>query len=347
MESCSSCGDTEVNLYYCNTCAASEKELLCDECVSHHVKRRHDVKTILDHIPEISQLHAKLHSDFCKTCDATFCSKCLTHHTSHEIGDIELRAKEMKTEIFEILNDLQVAEKYLQTRKEKMSEIKSEHDNEQTSIKELIDVKIEQLRAKCKQKIDKNSEKIGTELNERSNDVETVLKLQNDSRSLLSIPSSSLIKSFDSVKSASWDQLQMVEKVKRVKVEVSSCKVTTLAEKFENFEEIMEEMLATNVIVQEFDVGNESEKRCVKDETKKEIQQSEDTPSTDSEAERESFDLETPESSDEDARNAYIANVFAAVGEYMMNDTQDRMSIAERYLKKYQEESVKKGYPNK
>ena len=114
----------------------------------------------------------------------------------------------------EILNDLEVAEKYLQTRKEKMSEIKSQHDNEQKSIKELIDVKIEQLRAKFDQKIGENLEKIGTEVNKRSNDVETVLKLQNDSRSVLGIPSTSLIKRFDSVKSASRDQLQMVEKVK-------------------------------------------------------------------------------------------------------------------------------------
>ena len=87
-----------------------------------------------------------------------------------------------------------------------------------------------------------------------------------------------------------------------------------LTELFENFEEIMEEMVATNLVVQECDVGNESEKRCVKDETKKEIQQSEDTPPTGSESGSDYTDL------DEDTRNG--SHLFDTPGEFMVGGTQ-------------------------
>ena len=108
-----SCGETEeTELYYVdyhtkpdetNTEGGSQlKQLLCDSCIAPHVSKGLNVKTAKGQTPLICDSHKKLHNFYCRSCDCTFCPKCLVaKHANHEIGSIEERASELKKEVLD------------------------------------------------------------------------------------------------------------------------------------------------------------------------------------------------------------------------------------------------------
>ena len=89
---CTSCGEVENELYYCETCDQIAecsndvtKEVLCESCISPHVKKGHDVKTPIGQVPLVCVDHKKLQNQYCIKCDVTFCGNCAEKHSEHKI----------------------------------------------------------------------------------------------------------------------------------------------------------------------------------------------------------------------------------------------------------------------
>ena len=79
-----------------------------------------------------------LHSLYCKTCDVTFCSKCTSDHSKHELGSSAQRACEIRKELFEILTESEKNEKPLRVKKESVIEQKVRHSSEQDKLKDTF-----------------------------------------------------------------------------------------------------------------------------------------------------------------------------------------------------------------
>ena len=204
---CISCDEEEAELYYCDTCEQSaegfsdvQKELMCDSCISHHVKKGHDVRTTKGQVPVICADHKKLDNLYCKTCDVTFCPKCMGVHCTHELGNIDEKASEIKNEVFEILTKLELDEKPLRAKKSEISDTKEVSRNEQCTLSEVFETEIEALRQNCLKRIDQNLSLLDDEEKQIVDNVDRLMGLQKSSRDLLSMTSPRLIKEFKQFK---------------------------------------------------------------------------------------------------------------------------------------------------
>ena len=204
---CDSCDDGESELYYCETCAADEnagndgsnsngRKLLCEPCLGPHIKRGHLVRTSKGQEPLVCSKHRRLHNQYCKTCDVTFCGNCLGSHSEHKMGSIDERAVEIKKEVFELLTKLELDEKPLRAMKERIIELQKTHDCEQKRLREFVENRIEELRQEMLKKIDQNLQLMEDENRKNDEKIEILLKLQQESRELLSATSPHLIKNF-------------------------------------------------------------------------------------------------------------------------------------------------------
>ena len=214
---CSSCGETEGDLYFCETCSNSEessneKELLCELCLGPHVGKGHQIQTSKGQEPLICSQHRRFHSEYCKTCDVTFCSKCLGTHSKHELGRIEQRALEIKKEVFEMLTKLELDEKPLRLKKESISQLKKSHETDQSKLRELFEKEIEKLRQVGLKRIDENLSQIEKEEQEVIDGIDRLLSLQKSSRELLILTNPHLIKDFKQIKRCYEDACEKLEK---------------------------------------------------------------------------------------------------------------------------------------
>ncbi|XP_075260863.1 uncharacterized protein LOC142352262 [Convolutriloba macropyga] len=205
---CSSCGDAEIELYYCETCSSevvegsnsNEQELLCEACLTHHIKRGHQVRNSKGQEPLVCSQHRRLHGEYCRTCDVTICPKCLGEHSEHKMGSIDERAIEIKKEVFEMLTTLEMDEKPLRAKKESLIELQKSHESEQKELREVVENQIEELRQKALKRLDDNLQLLENEKEKNTQIIESVLKLQQESRDLLSATSPHLIKDFKKAK---------------------------------------------------------------------------------------------------------------------------------------------------
>ena len=201
---CSSCDDSNVNLYSCECCAIDsdecsndiQKELLCDLCVASHVKKGHDVKTAKGQVPVMCETHKILHTLYCKTCDVTYCTKCSKIHSQHELGDIEERVAELKKKVFEILTEFELDEKPLRAKKESIIEQKVCHDSEQNQLKERFLEEMEKLKEAGLKVIEKNSRIFSEKEQKVVEVIDKVVEMQQSARNLLCHDNSMLIKDF-------------------------------------------------------------------------------------------------------------------------------------------------------
>ncbi|XP_075260891.1 uncharacterized protein LOC142352277 isoform X2 [Convolutriloba macropyga] len=205
---CSSCEETDLELYYCETCFLSTddnamlpavKELLCEICLGPHIRKRHDVRLSNGQEALVCSQHRRLHSDYCRTCDVTFCGSCLGNHSEHKMGTIDERAIEIKKKVFEMLTKLELDEKPLRAKKEAVSECVKRCESGQLKLKELFEKEIEALRQLGLKQIDENLKKIKFEEEEICNGIDHVLDLQSCSRNLLVATNPHLIHDFKRV----------------------------------------------------------------------------------------------------------------------------------------------------
>ena len=204
---CAHCDEAELELYYCETCDQSaecsnkiSKSLLCETCIGPHVRTGHDVRTSKGQAPLVCGDHKKLHNLYCKSCDVTFCPKCLGEHSEHKMGSIDERATEIKKEVFEMLTTLELDEKPLRLKKENFSELQLSHQCQQNDLRDLIDKRIMKLRHKAFETIDDNLKLLEDERVKKVEMIDQVLNLQQESRGLLCTTSPHLIKDFEKVK---------------------------------------------------------------------------------------------------------------------------------------------------
>ena len=245
MESgnCGLCGESGVNLYYCENCPAESdectnevhREHLCDSCITHHVKRGHDVKTVKGQVPLICDTHKMLHSLYCKTCDVTYCSKCSKIHSKHELGDIEERASELKKEVFEILTEFELGEKPLRAKKESIIEQEVCIESEQNELKKCIVKEIEELKDSIVKVIDENCGLFSEHKSKVDNEIDICVDLQQQARNLLSLENCCLIQKFKNLDDSASKYRKQSESILCEQLTHSSCNVTDIKGKFSDF----------------------------------------------------------------------------------------------------------------
>ena len=248
---CCLCGDSGVNLYCCENCPAQsdectnevQKEHLCDSCITSHVKRGHDVKTLKGQIPLICDAHKTLHSFYCKTCDTTFCTKCYKNHGKHDLGDIEERASELKKEVFEILTEFELGEKPLRALKESIIKQKNCHEVEQNQVKERFIKEIESLREAGLKLLENNGGLFSEKEREVVETIDKVVDMQRKARDILCLDDCMLIQNFEQLLSSAEENRKQSQTVLSEEFEYNSCKVSTIEREFSDFHsKIMLEM---------------------------------------------------------------------------------------------------------
>ena len=245
MESgnCGLCGESGVNLYYCENCPAESdectnevhREHLCDSCITAHVKREHDVKTVKGQVPLICDTHKMLHTLYCKTCDVTYCSKCSKGHSKHELGDIEERATELKKEVFEILTEFELSEKPLRAKKESIIEQEVCIESEQNELKKCLLKEIEDLKDAIVKVIDENCRLFAAHKLKADSEIDICVDLQQQARNLLSLENCSLIQKFKDLDDSSSKYRKQSERILCEELTHSSCNFTDIKRKFSNF----------------------------------------------------------------------------------------------------------------
>ncbi|XP_075260744.1 uncharacterized protein LOC142352201 [Convolutriloba macropyga] len=234
---CTSCGEREIELYTCETCDQIgecsndvTKELFCESCICPHVKKGHDVRTSKGQVPLVCVDHKKLHNQYCKTCDVSFCPKCLGNHSEHKMGSIDERAIEIKKEVFEMLTKLELDEKPLRAKKEAISEARSCHENEQMHLQDLCEKKLDELRQIWLKRIDENLRFVELEQKEITDQIEDLLKLQRRSRDSLAMTSPHLVNDFKGLSSEYKEVCEYREKTLAMVCQVKSCDFSDVTE---------------------------------------------------------------------------------------------------------------------
>ena len=251
---CTSCGESEIELYCCETCDQIgecsndvTKELLRESCISSHVKKGHDVRTSKGQVPLVCGDHKKLHNLYCKSCDVSFCPKCLGNHSKHEMGSIDERAIEIKKEVFEMLTTLELDEKPLRAKKEAISEAKSCHEIEQMHLKDLFETKLEELRRIGLKRIDENLGYVEVEQKEITDQIEDLLKLQRRSRDSLAMTSPHLVNDFKGLSSEYKEVCEYREKTLAMVCQVKSCDFSDVTELIDQIGNEVDRKLKTAV----------------------------------------------------------------------------------------------------
>ena len=249
---CSSCEESELELYDCETCSESanctdkstnERELLCEICLGAHVRKGHKVATLKGREPLICSQHRRLHNQFCRTCDVTFCPKCLGEHSKHEMGGIDERAVEIKKEVFEMLTKLELDEKPLRAKKESISDLKKIHEGELSDVRGQFEKEIEDLRTIGLKRINENLKQLEKEEKELVDDIDQVLGLQKSSRDLLSLTSPHLINDIKQVRVDFDETCRKFEDALSTEYRVGTPKFDNLKESFVKLGEEIDEKL--------------------------------------------------------------------------------------------------------
>ena len=248
MDVCSPCEESDCDLYFCrdcNKCSKSQsRELLCETCVSVHVKKGHDIRyrhQMGDHVPIICKIHRKMHAHYCKTCDVTFCPHCLEQHTYHHLESIKRRAREVNIEIYMVIYHLIFRETNLKVIKEAFVDIAHHHEGQK--MKKMVETKLEELKKSLFTAIDINLETIRLQGEILTNTIEDILSLQQESRNLLKLPKSSLIHEHRFLKQKTEELNKRYEQTESKKYSVTNPETEQLTVVLENCFAEVEEFL--------------------------------------------------------------------------------------------------------
>ena len=194
---CASCDEQQSFFFSCDSCeelvessnaSSSERVWYCDFCVVQHTKKGHSVKNFKGHSPLVCSEHKIVHSEFCQTCDVTFCLKCFGEHREHKLRSAKERANELRKEIFEILTDFEMSEKPLQSRKRS-----ADDRNDKDELVELVTREADELKETLIERIDK------TYTDHQGKLVDVIAEignLQQQARNVLSLDNCELIHNF-------------------------------------------------------------------------------------------------------------------------------------------------------
>ena len=206
---CTSCGEKypSIQFFHCTHFAEKQEvdgavDKLCESCIVPHIRKHaQDVTDAKGNKPLICTEHKILRLQYCRTCDLAFCSQCVSYHSKHEFQTLAEKDKELKKVIHEILTDLEtVKEKPLRLKKEELSKIVEEKRQEIENLKQFVDAKLNQIKLKTDEILDRKLEGIIAEENELNNDVVDLGNMQAKCRTLLGMSTASLIETLPKIR---------------------------------------------------------------------------------------------------------------------------------------------------
>ena len=85
-----------------------KKQFICHVCIQHHVRQKHGVVDYKEMNVVVCPKHLTACTRFCKDCSSLVCYLCLTEHMEdgHETCTIEERAADIKSDIHELISEL-------------------------------------------------------------------------------------------------------------------------------------------------------------------------------------------------------------------------------------------------
>ncbi|XP_075260057.1 uncharacterized protein LOC142351778 isoform X2 [Convolutriloba macropyga] len=239
---CNLCNRETTELFHCDNCpvddgqSASSGGFLCQICIAIHLARDHTIRNQKGQEPLICSEHKMIQQEYCRSCDVTFCLMCTGMHSKHEFEPLEKRASELKGEVFEMLNELELNEKPLRVKKEQILRIIENHQQQLKDLRTHFESGIEQLRQKGLKVIEENGKLMTDELSKVSETVDEVVEMQQTLRDLFSESSGNLLKKFVETKESVIKCKKLGnEIVTAIDFGINSCDEILLGEKLQSF----------------------------------------------------------------------------------------------------------------
>ena len=163
QKTCSNCSDANVDLFTCDICAIKQwsegngdtPKYYCSCCIMRCTKVGHKIRNLKGQEPLVCSEHKIVKSEYCQTCDVPFCFKCLPKHGKHEPNPLEPKASNRKRKIFDILSQMENAEKPLRKKREKLKEEIDKHQIAQNELKKCLLKKCDDLKGELKKRLTK------------------------------------------------------------------------------------------------------------------------------------------------------------------------------------------------
>ena len=222
---CESCFEAfeKERLFQCTTCndkleAVDGVKFSCEGCIIAHVRKGHD---ILDHKslkPAVCTTHKNLCCVFCTNCEEILCLNCILKHSNHNIMPIEERASQVRSEVFELLSDLDSSEKTVRLTKERLNKQKETRKKGFEQLVQDVSSAMDVLKQNVLDRIKAKNEKTLNMEQESTENYELLLHCQSGLRELLSCSEGHMVELFKEKK-------QQVAEVKKKAEELKLCKI--------------------------------------------------------------------------------------------------------------------------
>ena len=187
-----------LSLYQCHTCSTEQKEAssaetLCEDCLVPHLRKDHSIVDSKGNEPLACTTHKFLFSVFCKTCDVLFCCKCSAQHMKHDCETIGKKATEIRTQVFNLLTDLENKEKPLRVKNESISNLVEKNAEEANQFSAFVREQCKKLENSILQDIEEKSKSNELQRHTLSTACVKLVETQQSLRKLLSGSNSKLI----------------------------------------------------------------------------------------------------------------------------------------------------------
>ena len=250
-------------LFHCKTCncssdeASSVKELLCEVCISSHVIRSHVITDDKGNEPLVCQEHKMLEQEYCRTCDTTFCWKCNNKHSKHEFDTIAKGASDLRSEVFELLTELQDQEELLRTKKDEITEMIEKNKRKVSSLPQLIETEVERIRKTCLAVIGENCEMASNNFENVTQLVDETVVMQKKLRILLASSNVHFLKNFAKTRNQVFENHVAVEEmVERSEIGPEiDCQMKNISTMFDDFEEDLKKLIKSTQKIQKFPIS--------------------------------------------------------------------------------------------
>ena len=206
--SCFDCEESypRESIFKCETCQIEEDtnsanqsnsdHFICDTCIIRHCKKGHKITDSVSQPVLVCDQHKILLNSYCRDCDILLCFKCMAQHDNHKQAQIEIRANEIRMQVFEQLTNFENMGKPARKQKERVLETtKANREKLQVVIKAF-----EKTQQSLLRELDDAEEKTKMA-------VESLLEKQNELRGLLSLSCQNLVHKWKYVEKASENVL--------------------------------------------------------------------------------------------------------------------------------------------
>ena len=186
------------SMFKCASCTdkletANALPFLCDSCIVAHLRKGHDISDHSSLKPAVCQMHKNLCSMYCTNCEGLMCTNCLSKHVNHNIMPIKDKASQVRSNVFEMLSDLDSYEKIVRGTKERLHEGNESRANRFEKFFLDFSSEIDSIKQKISDHVRLEHEKTLEVERESAENVEALLNCQNELRELLSSSEGNLV----------------------------------------------------------------------------------------------------------------------------------------------------------